>query len=402
MLNPSRPPFTILLGVLIGLSTVAVGMPLVALTDIARDFGESQALAQLTMSSFLLSYAAGQIFWGLVSDRTGRRPTLLLGMFLFAAGSLLCAVAPNIESLIAFRIVQAIGAAAGLVVARALARDFHSTRDTTRRLNEMQGIMLLAPVILPSIGALLLVSRGWRSIFVLILGIAIAIFSAVYWNLPEPERTVHAHSRQGRRFISEFLKNGTSILSVLLVGACSFALFQYIAGSPYLFIEVFGFSPAVFARIFGGIALFSAGVVWINSFTAHRFGPRWLIYQGILMNICGIIALLAIDPNGPTNIWLVISAITFINAGIVTTIPTATAIAIRPFPQAAGTAAGILGTFQLCCAAASSSYISVAFDGSFRAPLQHIAVSAGLAVALALLLSLATRSRAASVGRPSH
>jgi DHA1 family bicyclomycin/chloramphenicol resistance-like MFS transporter len=191
MLRPDTFALTALLALLTALGPVAVDMYLPSFPDIGRLLAASPATVQLTLSLYMVAYAIGQMVYGPLSDRYGRLPVMRVALLIYCAASLACALAPNIEMLLAARVLQALGSSGAIVLARAIVRDLYSGARAGRELSLMGAIMALAPVFAPMIGGLLQSTFGWRSHFVLQIAFGLIAATFVWRKLPETlkERT---------------------------------------------------------------------------------------------------------------------------------------------------------------------------------------------------------------------
>src|SRR5476651_2538226 len=185
MLRPGTFALTVLLAALSAIGPLTTDMYLPSLPDIARLLGASTAQVQLTISAYLFGFAIGQILYGPLADRHGRKPVLLAAMGLYCAASLACALSTSIEMLIAARALQALGGAGGIVLARAIVRDLYSGARAGRELSLMGSVMALAPVLAPLAGGLLQTGFGWRAIFVTLVLAAIIGLAVVWTRMPE-------------------------------------------------------------------------------------------------------------------------------------------------------------------------------------------------------------------------
>jgi MFS transporter, DHA1 family, multidrug resistance protein len=188
MLRPDTLAMTLLLSVLTGIGPLTVDMYLASMPDIGRLLGATTAQVQLTISFYLIGFAMGQVLYGPLSDRHGRRPVMLGALTIYMVATLACALAPNIELLLAARFFQAIGGAGTVVLARAVVRDIYEGTRVGRELSIMATIMALAPIVAPLIGGVLQTFFGWRSNFVVLLGFGMGATAAVWLLLPETLR----------------------------------------------------------------------------------------------------------------------------------------------------------------------------------------------------------------------
>lgn len=283
--GPSDRSLILLLGALTGLGPMSIDAYLPALPTLARELDASAGAAQLTLSAFFFGLASAQLFWGPLSDRRGRRAPLLAGLALFALASIGCALAPSIELLALGRFAQAFGGAAAIVIARAIVRDRWSGVEAARVLSLLILVMGVAPVVAPSVGALLLEVSTWRSVFVLLFVFGLVMLLATRALLPsaEPAREVEPLSRGLPAIVADRL----FVTAVLGGGCAQSGLFAYIAGSSFVFVEHHRLSTTSFAWLFGLNAVGLVGAAQLNRLALRHAAP------GVIARTATIAALVA-------------------------------------------------------------------------------------------------------------
>jgi DHA1 family bicyclomycin/chloramphenicol resistance-like MFS transporter len=353
-LRPDTFLFTLALGLLTGLGPVSTDMYLPSLPDIGRTFTASTASVQLTLSMFLLGFSAGQIFYGPISDKYGRKPVLLVGLGLFVAASALCASAVSIEMLIVARFLQALGASGPIVLARAIVRDLYEGPRAGRELSRMATIMGLVPAIAPTFGGLIHEFAGWRANFLTTLLIGLIAAGMVSLALPETLRSKSDKplSPLGvlRGFRSLLAHRGYAsylVLAMLTFGG----LFAFISGSSFVLQDHYGLSEFVFGLAFGTcVTGFITGAV-IAARLAPRLGLDRLIGIGTVCLAAGGLIMLAAVLFGPEHPASVVVPMMLYMFGVAFVMPQAMAGALTPFPDRAGAAASLLGFVQMTFAA---------------------------------------------------
>ena len=355
------------LAALTAVVALSIDMSLPAQPTLAETFDVPSETAQLTLSVFLFGFGCAQLVVGYLADSWGRRPVLLGGLALFTLGGIACAVSPCIEVLIACRVLQGIGAAGPPVVARAMVRDTQPPSHAARLLSTMLAALAIAPMIAPLIGSGLLAVFGWRAIFATLAGCGAVLFVLARFTLTETlalERR-RAASPRGllRNFRQFFATPGTRL--PLLIGCASFAgQFAYIADSPFVLMGGYHVSRIEFSIYFGSTAL----ALMIGSLTGGQIlragrSPRAMVVTGALLLLLGGVLVTIgtrIDELGIVG-FLPPMIVYFFGVGIAS--PSATALAMDPVPQIAGTASAALG-FMTMMSGALAGYETTKIGGS--------------------------------------
>lgn len=380
-----------ILGALVAFAPLALDAYLPAFPELGRDLGTSAAAVQLTLTSCLLGLALGQLLGGALSDSRGRRPPLLTGVAGFALVSIACALAPSIWALIALRFLQGLCGGFGIVIARAVVRDRHSGVEAARMYGVMVAITGIAPILAPTLGALVLHVTSWRGIFVVLAAVGAAIYVAALLGLPESLPAERRHGGGLHATVSVFyrLVRDRSFAAPALASGLPFgAMFAYISGSPFILQELYGLSPQQFGAVFGvnSVGIVSASLV--GNRLVGRVGPRALLTAGLLAGVAGGLSLLAVVAAGGGLAPFLIALFVMIAAiGLVA--PNGTALALADHPDAAGSASALLGLFQLGAGAAVAPLVGVA--GADTAMPFAIIVAVLETAALSLFLVLSRR-----------
>ena len=380
--NSARPApigLIILLMAMSSIGPVSLNILVPATPGLAVIFDTSVETVQLTLSLYLLGLAVSQLVLGPLSDRFGRKPVLLVGLFITAAASVAAIFSTSIETLIIFRTLQALGASSGLVIGRAIIRDLYSRDRAASMIGLVTTVMVLAPMAAPLIGGLLDTHFGWEYTFVLTGVMAAAIMAWVFVTLPETRpdhitgggiRFIASESRQlfeSRRFIGYVL--------VCAIGTATF--FAFLGGGPHVVVSIMGITSAEYGLWF---ILTSGGFMLGNFFTARssqRFGIDWMVHFGLLWLVIGAVATLitvSVWPDGgPWTIFIPQLLISFGNGVF---LPNCVAGAVSVRPQAAGTASGLTGFMQMALGAAAAQGMS------------HVVATAtsGMPLAVAMLI----------------
>jgi DHA1 family bicyclomycin/chloramphenicol resistance-like MFS transporter len=358
----ARVQTLLILGALSAFGPLSIDMYLPALPGLARDFGVRPPAVQATLTTCLAGLALGQILAGPVSDARGRRPPLLFGLAAFAAASAVCALAPSVGVLVALRLLQGLGGAAAIVIARAVVRDRYSGVAAARYFAVLTLVNGLAPILAPVIGGQLLRVTSWRGVFVVLAGLGVLLLAVTAARLgeslaPERRRTgglrdtlaTFARLARDRRFVSFAL--------CLALGLAS--MFAYIAGSPFVLQDIYGASPQQFSAVFAVNALGIMGAGHVSARLVGRVSPHRLLTAGLTLNVAGGLALLVVVAAGVGGVVAVLVPLFATVASIGLILPNATALALELHPEAAGSASGAIGVAQFALAAALAPLVGI-------------------------------------------
>lgn len=354
------------LSVASALGPAAMQILLPALPIIRSDFEVSAGVAQLTLSLSMLSIAIATLAYGPLSDRFGRKPTLLAGTTITVIGSLFCIFAPTIELLILGRIVQAFGGAVGLVVARAMVRDVYGPQESARIISMLVMVMVVIPMLSPALGGELMVLFGWRSVFVFIGLFSAAMLMVMRAKLPETLAEPVPFQGVGNMLgtFGRLLASGRFRGYALSVAFVSVVFFSFISAAPEIMVSVLHRPATEYGYYFVMVpAGFMAG-----NYLSSRFGSRLGIYRmidiGSRISLGGIALALVIQLFGvrhPLGLFLPIAIAIFGNG---VTLPNAQAGAINEFPKNAGSASGLTGFLQMGFSAIAAQAVAIIYNGT--------------------------------------
>lgn len=391
VLRPGTFALTALLAVMTGIGPFTTDMYLPSLPDIARGLDATTAQVQLTISAYLVGFAVGQVIYGPFADRHGRKPVLLASVGLYCLATLLCALSPSIQVLIAARALQGVGGAGGIVISRAIVRDIYSGARAGREFSVIGSVMALAPVIAPAIGGALEAAFDWRMTFVVLEGFGLALALCIWFLLPET-LALAAHEpvspasmlRTYRIVIREPVFLAYMALSVLTFAG----LFAWISGSSFVLQDQFGLSPFQFGLAFAiGSLGFMAGSISAARFVG-RHGLNPVIGVGCFGAAAGGFCMIAILALGQASALALVLSMALYLAGMGLVLPLTAAGAMTPFPERAGAASSLFGFIQQCVAAVAGIIVGVLLD---RTP-WPLAIVIALAGGLSLLLWIVTRN----------
>jgi DHA1 family bicyclomycin/chloramphenicol resistance-like MFS transporter len=368
---------------------LAIDMYLPAFPTIAEELDTSLGMVQITLAVFLLGLAVGQILWGTLSDRVGRRLPLLAGCILFSTMAVICATTQTIAILIAARFLMGLGGSAGVVVSRAIVRDLFEENEAAKFYSMMMIIGGIGPIVSPFLGSLLLTHFDWRAIFWTITAFGSLCVLAVLGIIPE---TLAAKNRVRGHVVDVFLGYGRILgdrrflAPALTIGCTSGILFTYIANSPFIFIELFKVPAAYFGFLFAtnSIGLYIGGQS--NRWLLRRFSSEQLLSKGLWINVAASTVLVgcAVTEIGGLPLFFAVLFVCLTTLGII--FPNATAIAMQPFAAKAGSASALLGIFQFLLGAAGGALVGILQCGT-AIPMALQIAGYGLAARSVLLLA---------------
>jgi MFS transporter, DHA1 family, multidrug resistance protein len=398
LFSPAGQPKHLLpiVGPLTVFGPLCIDMYLPALPRISTNLHADASLAQLSLTTCLIGMAAGQLIFGPISDRYGRRRPLFVGIILFALSSLACVFAPSITILIICRLLQGLGGAAGVVTSRAVVRDVHSGIRAARFFSTLMMATALGPILAPQIGAEVLRVTTWRGIFVVLAGVGVILLVVAATRLPEtlpPERRVTGGFAQSRASMASVLKSRAFVANAL---ACSLgfgAIFSYVSGSSFVLENLYHLSPQRYSLLItiNGLGMFATSR--LNSRIVSRFGPRRLLTFGLAwLGASSVLLLIALGPLH-LGLWAVIPTQCFVVMSNGFVMPNAIVLSMQDFPHAAGSASALLGTAQFSMGAFAAPLVGL--GGAYTAyPMAIAIVIFGLGAISARLLLIRGNSSA--------
>lgn len=398
MLATGRLPrgLLVLLGAVSTLGPLSMDLYLPGLTQLADGLDASASASQLTIAANLVGLAVGQLVAGPVTDALGRRRPLLAGIALFAAASLLCALAPGIELLLVLRLAQGIAGAIGIVIAMAMVRDVVEGSEAARTYAMLVMISGLAPLIAPVVGGQLLHVTDWRGTFVVLAGIAVLLGVAAWTWLPEtlaPERRQVGGAAGSRRAIGRLLRDRSFVAIAICIGLAFAMLMVYLGGSVFLLEELHGVSPQAFGLIFTVNAGLMILASQLSARLVRRAGPTRLLGAGLALGTLGALGVL-VAVLADLGLGLVLGSLAIVLASRGLVYPNAQALAVADHPDAAGTASGLTGVARFGFGAVFAPLAGIGgADDALPMALLMVGTSLGAGVALVVSAGAAPRRR---------
>ena len=357
----------LILGLLTAIGPLSIDMYLPAFPDIARGLHTSVSSVMLSLSSFFIGISVGQLIYGPLLERFGRKKPLYFGLLLYALSSAACATAVTVDTLIIFRLFQALGGCVGMVAARAMVRDLFDVKDNAKVFSTLMLVVAISPIIAPTLGGYITSLFGWRYIFGVLIVVIFFIIAGIYFLLPESKKPDTSFSLKP----SSIVKSYTSIIKNPQFGVYTFTgavaysgLYAYISGSPYVFMILFKVSENYYSWIFAIIAGGLIGSSQLNNFLLRRFSSENIIKIVLyIQNGVGII-LAATSMFGLNNLYVTVILIFMFLCCQGFIFPNASALSMAPFSQNAGSASALMGFIQMSIGAVMSAMVSVLQNGT--------------------------------------
>jgi DHA1 family bicyclomycin/chloramphenicol resistance-like MFS transporter len=390
-LQVSRTRMIVVLGALVALGPLTLDLYLPALPRITNELSVSSSVTQLTLTGTLAGLALGQLIVGPLSDSLGRRKPLIAGILLHMVASVVCLVAPNIEVLGIARVLQGVGAAAAMVVAIAVVGDLFADSAAATVLSRLMLVLGVAPVVAPSLGAAVLLHASWHWLFGVLVLLAGGLLLVAIFALPETLPPGHRRPLRIGAVAStyvELLRDLRFVILVLVAAIAMSGLFAYISGASFVLQGSYGLDQQVFAIVFGAGAISFITASQVNVLLLKRFSPQNIVLYALAGAVVAGAAFVGLAlahigglPGFLLPVWSILAAI-----GLV--IPNAPAVALSRHPDAAGTAAALLGAAQFGVGAAVAPVVGVLGNDELAVA---VVMTAGVVVALLALVTVVRR-----------
>ncbi|MER2297365.1 MAG: multidrug effflux MFS transporter [Pseudomonas sp.] len=387
----------LILGALSAFGPLAIDFYLPAFPAMAQAFATDEKHVQATLAAYFLGLSIGQLAYGPVADRFGRRKPLVFGVALFTLASLACAYAPNLDTLIIARFVQALGGCAGMVLSRAIVSDKCDPVASAKVFSQLMLVMGLAPILAPMLGGVLVNFAGWQSIFLALSLFSAASLLAVTLGLPEslpahmPRQPLSGALRQYLRLLADRVFLGHALTGGIAIAG----MFAYIAGSPFVFIKLYGVPAEHYGWLFGTNAAGFILVAQVNARLLVKRGPAFLLSHAVWVYLAAGLSLLAVAALQPAALWPLLVPLFVCIASLGCIIPNAAACAMSGQGARAGSASALMGCLQFSVAAAAAALVGVLHDGS------AIPMSLVISLCGVLVVSVALLTRRFQAARPA-
>ena len=357
----------IILGLLAAMGPLCIDMYIPGMLDVQQSLLASAADVQITLSAFLVGYAVGQLFYGPLSDRFGRKTVLISGICLFTFASLGAALSKSIEALIFFRFLHAIGGGAGMVLSRAIIRDIYPSNEVARLISLLAIVTMVGPMIAPIIGGYLVEWQGWRAIMWLLTGLGFVFLVIVSVTIKEThplENRVMLNFRSTFQAYREVLADRRAFAYIACTATSAGGIFAYISNSPFVFIEIHGMSASTFGYVYAFVIFGIILGAFINTRLVNRVGINRMISYGLFVRLAGISLLLVTSMFDVGGVPVLILAFFITMSTSILINANSSACVLHLFPRLAGTASAVIGAIMFGCGAISGPVIGALYDGT--------------------------------------
>ncbi len=359
--------YVLILGLLTTIGPFSIDMYLPGFDDIAKSLGTSPARVALSLSSYFIGIAVGQLIYGPLLDRYGRKRPLYVGLAIYIIATLICMQAKDINTLIALRFIQAVGSCAAQVAAMAMVRDLFGAKESAKVFSLLLLVIGLSPMIAPTVGGYVVVSYGWRTVFLILAVLGLLITLLTIFFLPEsypPDKNFSLKPGPIVRNFFSVLRIRQFLIYVLVESFAFAGLFAYVSGSPILFMNIFHVDKRTYGWIFAFLSVAFIGLSQFNSLLLKRYTSENIIRVALTGQVLVSLVFLAGTAAGWYGLGFTIFFLFLFLAFMGFTYPNAAALALAPFDRNAGTASSLLGFLQMGIGALASVAVSAFMNGT--------------------------------------
>jgi len=377
----------LILGMLTAIGPFSIDMYLPAFPDIAKGLNTSISRVMLSLSSFFIGISAGQLIYGPLLERFGRKKPLYAGLGIYLLASLGCALAGSVNALIAFRLLQALGGCAGMVAARAIVRDIFEVKENAKIFSTLMLVVAVSPIIAPTLGGYVTAVVGWRYVFAILMVLSLIILVGIHFLLPESRKPNPNFSLRPGPIIKSFASviKQPQFYTYALTGAMSYAgLSAYISGSPHVFMEIFRVSERQYGWIFAIVAMGLITASQINNLMLRNYSSAQIIKGALSCQIVIGLVMVVSELLGLREVFFTIFFIFLFLSCQGFIFPNASALSLAEFGHNAGTASALMGAIQMCIGAGASALVSV-LQNSTALPMTGVMAS-GPVIAICIYL----------------
>jgi len=387
MANSKSFRLILILGCLAALAPFSIDMYLPGFKAIAKDLKTDVPNVSLSLATFFIGISAGQLLYGPLLDKFGRKKPLYFGLSLFILSSVSCLFVNKIDQLIVLRFIQAVGCCSASVAAIAMVRDLFTVEESPKVFASLMLVIAVSPMLAPTAGGYLIAALGWKSVFLFLGLMAIVMLLASIWSLPESYKPDPSYSLKPKPILNNFLivLKEPSFYTYALVSAITFSgLFAYVSSSPVVFMDIYKVTETGYGWIFALLSVFFIGFSQVNSYILRWFTSKKIVFWALLAQcIFSILFLLAAISN-LLNLYTTIAFIALFLGCLGFINPNASALSLAPFSKNAGSASALMGALQMGLGALASAAISM-FAADVVWPMPAVMTVAAL-TALACLI----------------
>ncbi len=382
-----------LLFILGGLSAIApfsIDMYLPAFPAIATGLGTNISQVAFSLTSYFIGISVGQLFYGPITDKYGRRKPLLFGLAVFFVASIGCAVSPTIDWLIYMRVIMALGGCVGMVVSRAVVRDVFPVSETAKIFSTLMLIVGVAPILAPSFGSWILTVSTWRTIFYVLAGFGLILILSVYFFLPESGKINSTLPLKAKTIIKDYktVFSEPSFLYFALASSIGMGgMFAYISGASFVFMNYFGLNESTFGYVFSANAVGFIAGSQLNRLLLNKYSSLQIITFAsiILVSVSGV--MLGTYSLGLITLPVLVGLLVTFLFSLGLLVPNTTAMALAPFEKNAGSASAMIGFIQMVFGASMSAIVSFMHNDTILPMLLGMAFSGCGAFIVILMLN---------------
>ncbi|WP_339924615.1 multidrug effflux MFS transporter [uncultured Cyclobacterium sp.] len=377
----------LILGALSTISPFSVDMYLPAFPAIADSLSTSISNVQLSLTSYLIGIAIGQLFYGPLLDKFGRKKPLYIGLWIYVATSIGCSFTSSVESLIFMRFMQAVGGCVGMVAAQALVRDIFPVNKIAQAFAMLTLVIAVSPMIAPTLGGYITAHFHWHWLFIILSILCTLIILACKWQLPDgadPDPSVSLKPKAVTYKYIAVLKDKQYLTYILVGGIAGAAPFAYIAGSSDVFINIYGLSVTEYGWLFAFLSIAMIGATQLNHILLNHFSNRTIVITALCYQlVIGLIMVIGVWAN-IFNVYFLIGMMFIFLTGHGLSVPNSAAISLAPFTKDAGSAAAMMGFMRMAIGGIVSALVSVFHNGT-AIPMVLLMASCILVAGLVLL-----------------
>ena len=357
-----RSRLVLILGLLSAIGPFSIDMYLPAFPDIAAGLHSTVASVTLSLSSFFIGISIGQLIYGPLLDKYGRKRPLYVGLIVYLFASLGCALASSVDALIVMRLLQALGGCVGMVAARAMVRDLFEVKENAKIFSLLMLVVAVSPIIAPTLGGYVTAAFGWRYVFLVLIIIVAIIIAGIYFFLPESRKPDSSLSLRPANILQSFIVvfKHPQFYTYAFTGSIAAAgLYAYIGGSPYVFMEIFKVSEKQYGWIFALIAMGLIGSSQLNSVLLKTYQSEQIIRVALICQAVTGLTLFLAALFGKLELFSTIFLIFIFLCCQGFTFPNSSALSLAPFSHNAGTASALMGAIQMGIGAFTSALVSL-------------------------------------------